>query len=457
MFQPPCARRLGAIALVAFTVWRAPSARAQLGGSPATRTSARADSAQRARASFRLAVAAYGQHDLTTARREMVHAAAAWPTQQVYLEAAARLAAIAGDTADVVQWLDRLAQLGIGNEVASDTTLRALAGAPAFAAAATRLRSATAPLVRSRVRLTVADSTLHPEGIAFDPRHERWFIGSVRQRRIVAVERDGSAHEFVHARSGGLVGVFGMAVDSVRGTLWVATTALPRMEGFGPADSARVGVFAYDLGSGRLRRAVWLVRDSATAHTFGDVAVAPNGDVYVSDSQAPWIFKLASGADSLERFLTHPLFRSLQGMAITPDGAMMYVADYSHGIVQVSLVSRTVVPLDASHGVTQLGVDGLYWHRGSLIAVQNGVSPARIVRFCLDSSGRSIRELHTLDRNPSVADEPTLGAIAGDSLFYVATGAWEKYDDNGKRIPGTRLRPATVLALSLGTSPSCTM
>jgi len=75
----------------------------------------------------------------------------------------------------------------------------------------------------------------------------------------------------------------------------------------------------------------------------------------------------------------------------------------------------------------------------------------------LDSSGRSIRGLETLDRNPSVADEPTLGAIAGDSLFYVATGAWEKYDDTGKRIAGTRLRPATVLALSLGASPSCTM
>jgi len=457
MFQTSRARRLGGTVLVAVTLSQAPSAHAQLTGSPARATSARADSAQWARAAYRLAVAAYGQHDLATARHEILRAADAWPTQQVYLEAAARLAAIAGDTTDAAHWLDQLAQLGIGNDVANDTSFRAVAGAPAFAAAAARLRSATAPLVQSRVRLTVADSTLHPEGVAFDPRHERWFIGSVRQRRIVAVERNGSSDDFVPARSGGLAGVFGMAVDSVRRTLWVATTALPRMEGFTPADGARVGVFAYDLESGRLRRKVWLPRDSATAHTFGDVAVVPNGDVYVSDSQAPWIFKLAAGADSLERFLTHPLFRSLQGMAITPDGATMYVADYSHGIVQVSLGSRTVIPLGASRGVTQLGVDGLYWHRGSLIAVQNGVAPARVVRFCLDSSGRSIRGLETLDRNPSVADEPTLGAIAGDSLFYVATGAWEKYDDTGKRIAGTRLRPATVLALSLGASPSCTM
>ena len=35
----------------------------------------RADSAQRARAAFRLAMAAYAQHDLASARREMLRAA----------------------------------------------------------------------------------------------------------------------------------------------------------------------------------------------------------------------------------------------------------------------------------------------------------------------------------------------------------------------------------------------
>ncbi len=455
MYLKACARRAGATALIALTAWNAASARAQLAGPPTSPASARADSAQRARAAYRLAVAAYGQHDLTTARREMLRAADAWPTQQVYLEAAARLAAIAGDTADAARWLGRLADLGIGNGVANDTIFAALAGAPAFAAAAARLGSATAPVVHSRVRLTVADTTLHPEGIAFDPLHKRWFIGSVRQRRVVAVEQDGTAHDFVPARSAGLAGVFGMAVDSVRRTLWVATTALPRMEGFTPADSARVGVYAYDLDTGRLKREAWLPRDSATAHTFGDVAVAPNGDVYVSDSQAPWILKLPAGADSLERFVTHPLFRSLQGMAITSDGKTMFVADYSHGLLQVSLASRTVNPVGASPAVTVLGIDGLYWHRGALIGVQNGVVPARVVRFCLDPSSRSVRQLETLDRNPAVADEPTLGAIAGDSLFYVATGQWEEYDDHGERVAGTRLKPATVLALSLGSASSC--
>lgn len=246
-----------------------------------------------------------------------------------------------------------------------------------------------------------------------------------------------------------------MAVDSARGTLWVATTALPRMEGYAAADSGRVGVYGFDLETGRLARKAWMARDSSAAHTFGDVAIAPNGDVYVSDSQAPWILEMRAGSDSLVPVLTHPLFRSLQGMAITPDGATMYVADYSHGLLRVSLASKTVSVLAAPPGVTLLGVDGLYWHRGALIGVQNGVMPARVVRFCLDPSGRSVRRLEVLDRNPAVADEPTLGAIEGDSFVYIATSEWEKYDDAGKRIAGTKLRSAVAVSVALDSPSGC--
>jgi sugar lactone lactonase YvrE len=414
-----------------------------------------ADSAREARTAFRRALTAYRQRDVPVARREMAAAVAWWPTQQAYLEGAARLAAVARDTTGAARWLGRLADLEVGTVPASDTSFQALAGVPVFDAAAARLRSATAPVARSRVRLTVVDTMFHPEGIAYDSRTERWFIGSVRQRRIVVVERNGTTHDFARAGSDGIAGVFGMAVDAARRTLWVATTALPRMQGFAAADSGRVGVFGYDMDTGRLRRRAWMPRDSSTAHTFGDVAVAPNGDVYVSDSQAPLIARLPLGSDSLERFVTHPLFRSLQGMAITADGATMFVADYSHGLLRVDLASRSVSALAAPAAATLLGVDGLYLHRGALIGVQNGVTPPRLARFCLDATARRVLGVETLDRNPAVVDEPALGAIVGDSAFYVATSQWEKFDDDGKRIAGSRLRPATVVSLAVGRNSGC--
>ena len=133
----------------------------------------------------------------------------------------------------------------------------------------------------------------------------------------------------------------------------------------------------------------------------------------------------------------------------------MYVADYSHGLIRVDLHSRSVTPLRVPQNVTLLGVDGLYLHRGALIGVQNGVAPARIARYCLDADGTGVRRLETVDRNPALADEPTLGVVVGDSLFYVATSQWDKFDDAGVRVPGSALRPATVLAVPLDSRTAC--
>jgi hypothetical protein len=452
--EPPLTLKLARILLAAasvFVVCAEPAAAQR----EASQIAPQADSAEQARAAYRRASAAFRQRDMPTARREMARAADWWPTQQFYLQASAQLAAAAGDTVDAARWLDRLAGMGMGAPVDGDTVFRRLVGAPAFDSAAAHLARATAPVPRSRVSLTVPDTMFHAEGVAFDARRGRWFLGSVRQRRIVAVARDGKASDFVPTGADGIAGVFGLAIDTVRRTLWAATTALPRMEGFVAQDSGRVGVYGYNLDTGRLARRAWMARDSSTAHTFGDVAVAPNGDVYASDSQAPWIHVLRQGSDSLVRFLTHPLFRSLQGMAITPDGSTMFVADYSHGLVRIDLPSRTVTVLPPPNGVTLLGLDGLYLHRGSLIAVQNGVTPPRLVRICLDPTLTAVRGLEVLDRNPTLVDEPTLGAIVGDSAFYVATSEWEKFDDAGKRVAGARLRPAIVVGLALDSPAAC--
>jgi hypothetical protein len=81
--------------------------------------------------------------------------------------------------------------------------------------------------------------------------------------------------------------------------------------------------------------------------------------------------------------------------------------------------------------------------------VQNGVVPARIMRFVLDPAGRRIVRAELLDRNSAVADEPTIGAVVGRRFVYVANSQWEKYDDNGVRKPGIALTAPVLLAAPL--------
>ena len=92
-------------------------------------------------------------------------------------------------------------------------------------------------------------------------------------------------------------------------------------------------------------------------------------------------------------------------------------------------------------------------HRGAIVAVQNGASPARIVRFVLNVAGDSIVAAQTIDENPVLAPEPTIGTMMGDRFVYVANSQWEEYDDAGHLKPGARLtRPRLVAVLLRRTS-----
>jgi hypothetical protein len=95
--------------------------------------------------------------------------------------------------------------------------------------------------------------------------------------------------------------------------------------------------------------------------------------------------------------------------------------------------------------MTSLGCDGISWHEGAIVAVQNGVFPARIMRFELDSSLTKITSAAVLDQNPAVADEPTIGAIVGDEFFYVANSQWEKYNGAGELLPRATLKRPVLI------------
>jgi len=246
----------------------------------------------------------------------------------------------------------------------------------------------------------------------------------------------------------GLWSVLGVRADPVRSTLWVTTAAIPQGAGYLAADSGRSGVYAFDLESGRLKGR-YLLPHAPAGHLLGDLVVAANGDVYATDSRDPVIWRIRSGAGEAQEFLRHPLFRSLQGPALDPSGRILYVADYSHGVLAVDLNTRQVRALPAPPRTTVLGIDGLAWYDGSLIAVQNGVFPARVLRLRLDRPGQRITEVTVLDRNLSEATEPTIGTVWERRYFYVANSQWEAYDDGGRLRSGVRLAPPRILEIKL--------
>ena len=405
------------------------------------------DSASVARAAWTRAATAMEAHDYPGVRREVERAAAAWPTQPVYLWGRALTALLTNDTTAVLAALDTYAALGLGRDLHTDARFARLAREPRFATVVARLDSNLGPIARSHVVATLDDSTFWPEGVDYDPRSHRYYIGSVRHRTIAEVVDGKVTRELWPRAQAGIGAVLGVRVDTLRGVLWATLAGVPQMEGFTPADSTIVAIVRVRIADGAIERR-WDLSPSPRGHALGDVVLGPQGDVFVTDSNDPVLYRIRHGADTLES-IRHPLFRSLQGMAAPPNGDVLYVADYSHGLLRVDLMTNTVRRLDDAPSSTSLGCDGLVWDNGDIIAVQNGVAPARIMRFVLDRTGTRIARAELLDRNTLIADEPTIGTLVGGEFVYVANSQWEKYTERGARIPARRLTAPVLLGVPL--------
>lgn len=405
------------------------------------------DSAQVAREQWRASSRARANGNVPLALELASRAAHAWPTQPAYWVETARLAARAGERGTLDSALLVLAAMQLGRPLDQDTAVRRVASTGVLA----RMGAATTDIANTEVMARIPDSTVFAEGVDVDRRTGHLFVGSIRHRTVLEVARDGRVRDLRVDQAGQVGGVFGVRVSPDGVHLWITTNGVPQMGGYQPADSSISALLQVRRGDGRVVRRVGVPGDPR-GHVLGDLTIGPKGDVFVTDSKAPWVYRLRPGADTVERF-THPLFRSLQGVAATDDGRTLFVADYSHGLLRVNLVTGTVTRLADAPGSTSLGVDGIVLDGRAIVAVQNGVAPARIMRFELDPSGERIVTARRIDQR-EVADEPTIGTIWRDRFVYVANSQWDKHDEQGVRLPGVHLAPTLLLAVPLKGAPA---
>jgi sugar lactone lactonase YvrE len=382
--------------------------------------------------------AAYLEHARAAQVLRPAHGGVTW--------ALASALALTGDSAGAFRALRRFAALGYWGDLAADSDFTALRGSRAYAELTRRLEENRRPVVVSRVAFELPEANLLTEGIACDSVKGTFFVGSVRKGKILRVAGDGRTSPFGTVQ-GGRWAPLGLRVDQLRDALWVAAAALPQTEGYLPADSGRSAILRYDLRSGRLASR-YEPRDGQ-AHAIGDLIVTRAGDVFATDSRAPIVYRIKAGSDSLERFIESPLLLSAQGLALTPDERTLYVADYARGILRVDLASRSVTLLRTADSVLALGIDGMYYHEGRLIGIQNGVAPHRVVRLTLSPEGDRIVEARVLERAHPRYQEPTLGVLVSGELFYIANSQWERFGQDGGISDSTALQRPVVLRLPL--------
>jgi hypothetical protein len=311
---------------------------------------------------------------------------------------------------------------------------------PDFQAVRRRLMDDERATPEAPVLLRLTDPRLIPEGIAHDGRRKLHYVGSIAQRKIVAVDARGRVADFSR-RADGLAAVLGLAVDATRDRLCAVST-----NGFELAarQERRNEVVCWALAQRRIVERVAVPE----AQQLNDLAFAGDGALFVTDSATGTLWVLRPGARRLVRVGEEGALHGANGVAVAPDGTV-YVTQ-STGIARVQPRTGHTVRLPQPDDVVTGGIDGLYWHDGDLVGVQNGSNPGRVVRIALAADGQRIRGLTVLQSHHHPAFvEPTTGVVVGQALHVIANSHVAAYQPDGTIQQPEALRPTAIVAVPL--------
>lgn len=273
--------------------------------------------------------------------------------------------------------------------------------------------------------VSLSEKELHPEGLEFLPKSNLWLASSIRKRKIVSFDsKTGTCADWFSDDQ--LYAVFSIKKDSKGQFLWVATAAIPEMERFSADLEGKAAVLKIDIKTKKVVQRFEMEGN----HVFGDLYVTKTNEVYVSDSNKPIIYKIQNDVMSEWISLEKEAY-NLQGIAMNADESTLFVADYLKGISVISLKDKSRQWLTFPDGTIGKGIDGLCFYKSTLIAIQNGVKPIRLVQFNWNDEQKTITGFRIIDHNRAELNEPALAIIVKNKLYFFANSPWQAYDKEG--------------------------
>ena len=309
------------------------------------------------------------------------------------------------------------------------------------------------PLNRSFIAFTIPEKDLLPESVAYDPVEQAFYIGSTRKGKIVKVDKQGKITDFIAPGQDGLWMVIGIKVDAARRVLWVNSSYGDNLIGYQKRDGSPAGVFKFDLRSGKLIKKYLLDKPGET-HFCNDLALNERGDVFITHMLSESaIYRITAERDELELFARPDNFTEPNGIALSADGRTLFVAT-DEGVSAIDVAGKARRQLTAPADVSLKGIDGLYVHGTSLIAVHPG--RRMVQRYFLDGALKSVTRAETLEANHPMMNVPTTGVVVGDTFYYVANAQFGSFNKDGSLYPLERLFEPVILKVNLSDAPQRT-
>lgn len=282
------------------------------------------------------------------------------------------------------------------------------------------MKMAAEPVGESEVVFSLPDSIKMPEALAWDESRQKFLIGTITEGSVIAVGKDGQVTELLKANAeNGMWAVFDVMVDQARNRLWVSSAAIPAFSGFDPIDKGRAALFEFNLETLELIRR-YPVPVDGRPHILGSMEINPAGDIFIVDRSLPIVYKKPADEQKLVAVFASREMISMRGIAIQPDGRLLYVADRELGILVIDAEGGRAGKLQVPDSFNIGGIDGLYLWNNHLIMIQNGIKPQRVMRLQLDSTGTQVASVRPLAVAQPDFDFPNFGTLQGEDIYYFA-------------------------------------
>ncbi|MEQ1745572.1 MAG: SMP-30/gluconolactonase/LRE family protein [Saprospiraceae bacterium] len=307
-----------------------------------------------------------------------------------------------------------------------------------------------------KVAFEIPENDLVPEGLAFDATTSDLFLSSTWKRKILKISPDSRATEFAKTGQDGLLGVIGMKVDAERRLLWVCTgTAGEGMpvQGLSGEKNWKSAIFKYDLKTGKCLRQFWL-EEPDKSFFFNDLTIDKTGRVYATEMLGRRLYSIAPEGKTLEVFLQLPEGHAPNGIDLDDGGRYLFVALYtnprSFGRIDLQTQKLEFVSLPPGE---EVGADGLYFYKNSLIAVQPSVKDRAVTQYFLNESHSKIVGTRVLLPDDPALAQPSTGAVAGGRFYFIGTSQLQAFAkmwrDGGGKVDASQLQPVKIGVVGL--------
>ena len=267
--------------------------------------------------------------------------------------------------------------------------------------------------------ITLPGTRVFPESIT-STKDGTLIVGSFGHGNVMRIAPGKTdAEEWIKAGTNGLNTVLGVFADEKNKLLWVCSNKL------GPTGDP-TAVKTFDLKSGGAKDSYTLPGDRTLCN---DIAVAPNGTAYVTDTFAGAVDMLKPGAKALEVAVKDPLLAGADGLAFGSKTTLYVNSVTANKILRVDLgpdgkstkVTDLKLPraLDRPDGMRAVG-------KGRFLLAENS-GKMSLVTFSGDSATlTTLKEVSA--STPAVTATKGMAWVAEGKLNYVQDPAMKDKD-----------------------------